>query len=337
MLQKYIIPVSLNELNRINTQKDFFEKKTDRVVAIELREEEISYDKIFSDGKRIDIPFAIMFDFDFPPDGRALKRAVRAAIPLLLDTNYYEFLGNKLIFIKSQPDEKNIIESLNAELSRFGLHTAKITAAGKITKSETENGFVLPGYSNNCAEVSWVIMEKMTDASNIKEKTDNTSVMELIEKNFELARKVAILKKNVFDLNNYYRFVRGETTFKYHNRDEKAEGEKHLSIGQINPDQISAYANAMVHHPVDNNNNRLAHYKSIYENTPVLYKKFGALLKIITGKRGTLFYINSKEQKIFIDFLSFLPEEKRIEMWYYYEYEVLPKWYKRLGKHFVKH
>lgn len=337
MPQKYIIPVSLNELNKLSTQKDFFTKKTDRVVAIELGKEEILYEKLFSDGKRIDIPFAIMLnlDFDLTRDDRTLNKVVRAAIPLLLDANYYEFLGSKLIFIKSHADEKNISESLKAELSKFGVHSVRITAVGNAKKAGTVNKWELPGYSNNGSEVSWIILEKTADASNIKEKTDSTSVMELIEKNFELSRTVAILEKNVFDLNNYYRFVRGETTFKYHNRDEKTEEEKHPVLDQISHDQMTTPVNTAVHHLLENNN-RLTHYKSTYENTPVLYKKLGALLKVITGKRGVLFYLSSKERKVFIDFLNFLPEDKRIEMWYYYEYEVLPKWYKKLGKHFVK-
>ncbi len=73
-------------------------------------------------------------------------------------------------------------------------------------------------------------------------------------------------------------------------------------------------------------------YNKEYERLPFLYKKIGVILKIVFGKVEFGYYLNPRQKRDFMDILHSLPEEKQIEIWYYYEYEILPGWYKRLGK-----
>ena len=56
-------------------------------------------------------------------------------------------------------------------------------------------------------------------------------LLHLQEEGERLKSLNATLLKNIYDLNNYYRFVRGETTFKHHNREEPTETTNALPPG----------------------------------------------------------------------------------------------------------
>lgn len=73
-------------------------------------------------------------------------------------------------------------------------------------------------------------------------------------------------------------------------------------------------------------------YSLEYESLPVVYKKMGAFLKLLLGKREYSYYLSKKQKRSFVELLELLPKDKQLEMWYYYEYEILPAWYKKLGK-----
>jgi hypothetical protein len=77
-------------------------------------------------------------------------------------------------------------------------------------------------------------------------------------------------------------------------------------------------------------------YDKEYEVLPQLYKKFGALIKILSGSKEYSYYLNKRQKQAFFELLQSLPKDKQIEMWYYYEYEILPRWYKKIGKLLAK-
>lgn len=142
-------------------------------------------------------------------------------------------------------------------------------------------------------------------------------VLQLREENALLKGSNDTLLKNIYDLNNYYRFVRGETTFKYHNREEEKKSENtivEISHQKMSIEEIKKY------------------YNKAYDRLPSWYKRVGTVLKIILLRRELLFYVSKKHKNMFLDIVYSLPDEKQLRTWYYYEYEVLPGWYKRLGK-----
>lgn len=77
-------------------------------------------------------------------------------------------------------------------------------------------------------------------------------------------------------------------------------------------------------------------YHLEYENLPGWYKKVGALIKIIFGKVGFGYFFNKRQKQDFIDLLRTLPQDKQMQIWHYYEYEILPGWYKKLGNRLRK-
>lgn len=77
-------------------------------------------------------------------------------------------------------------------------------------------------------------------------------------------------------------------------------------------------------------------YREQYDSLPLLYKKFGVVLKILSGKRELAYYLSRKQKAGFLLMLQSLPRDKQVELWYYYEYEILPAWYKKIASIIVK-
>jgi hypothetical protein len=72
-------------------------------------------------------------------------------------------------------------------------------------------------------------------------------------------------------------------------------------------------------------------YRAIYENTPLWYKKVGHILKLLKGNKRFIVGIEDKGKKE-----TYMSTVEDITHWYYLQYEVLPEWYKKIGKKISK-
>ena len=72
-------------------------------------------------------------------------------------------------------------------------------------------------------------------------------------------------------------------------------------------------------------------YLTLYENTPLWYKKFGQIIKVFQGHKRLIIDFKDKGEKS-----VYRSTVEDITHWYYHQYEVLPKWYKKIGKKLIK-
>ena len=72
-------------------------------------------------------------------------------------------------------------------------------------------------------------------------------------------------------------------------------------------------------------------YFVLYENTPLWYKKAGQVIKVLKGNKRLIVELKDKGKKD-----KYFPTADDLAHWYYIQYEVLPKWYKKLGKLLIK-
>lgn len=72
-------------------------------------------------------------------------------------------------------------------------------------------------------------------------------------------------------------------------------------------------------------------YSLLYENTPLWYKKIGQIIKVFKGRKWLSIKWLDKDKKD-----NYRPTTQDIAQWYYIQYEVLPSWYKKIGKSLVK-
>jgi hypothetical protein len=76
-------------------------------------------------------------------------------------------------------------------------------------------------------------------------------------------------------------------------------------------------------------------YHREYEVLPMWYKKMGQIFKILMGHKIIKMQFKNKGIKIHLQHkltVSELDKMNYIRNWYYHEYDVLPGWYKKLGK-----
>jgi hypothetical protein len=79
----------------------------------------------------------------------------------------------------------------------------------------------------------------------------------------------------------------------------------------------------------------LKRYHREYESLPIWYKKIGQVFKIMSGHKVVKIKLKDKALKISLKHKVTVSGTNRanyIRNWYYHEYDVLPGWYKRLGK-----
>jgi len=72
-------------------------------------------------------------------------------------------------------------------------------------------------------------------------------------------------------------------------------------------------------------------YMNIYENTPAWYKKIGQIIKILKGNKRIVVKLADKGSKNY-----YMPTAEDVTHWYYLQYEVLPGWYKNVGRRLIK-
>lgn len=341
MVYKYIMPLENNSVKQGALLRDY-SNSGNFLTGLRISIEEL-HDVDFPRGNStVQVPFTIILYFQKANKGKIcinLKRITKSLLSFILEVDYYRYLGKRILFIENLQNEFDP-GLLKAEFKLMGIRDIEIVSVNNQNKSgsnflsntDSKNG------SNSLNKIKWVVLkdrpidffENKEDLINADGKTVHDELQILKEENFFLKNKTTVLEKNVYDLNNYYRFVRGETTFRYNNRPKETDSE----TGVLQPVQLTDLVNAAPPHPI--NNRSLTYYKQVYEGLPWVYKKIGVLLKIITGRTGFLYFINKTQKKYFLNLLQLLPEERRVEAWYFFEYEILPDWYKALGKRIGK-
>jgi len=79
----------------------------------------------------------------------------------------------------------------------------------------------------------------------------------------------------------------------------------------------------------------LKRYHTEYEALPMWYKKIGQIFKIMAGHKKIKVEFRNRRFKVSFRHkitVSELDKARYVKNWYYHEYDVLPKWYKKFGK-----
>lgn len=287
--------------------------------------------------------FVLDIDLSRSFEDNRIQGLVRQLIHFIVDFSYFSFCGKRVIIIKATTDDLKEVAILRNEFSKLGLHDICFLTYANTVKTEDEVVKIeIIDANDSKTKRLFQSFQWFYKSSRSIEKTGSVYIEHADEEselpNLKLAYsdatdEIEILKKNLYDLNKYYRYVRGETTFKYSNREEE-KTEQEITPATVPANDLVHLVNSTVNHPDDFS--LLKKYQDQYERLPGTYKKIGTFLKIITGKTPYLRHFSKKQKNTYINFLGFLPEDKKIEVWYYYEYEVLPTWYKRLGSWYLK-
>src|SRR5260221_10426395 len=355
MKVKYILSFpakELPEMKRAVFPVTTGEATEDIIAGIELDPDDFSpflYEELSTDG----IPYVLVLDLGSEKKGASnghMRKTVEYLFPLLLDPAYLKHLTEKVVVVKSAEPAGDIISSLKSSFDNYGLRNIKIIgyqpgiSHEEVSELHSVADLKLPSAPEylNIPGDRWLILrthprQAVTDhtvlAEKIKRHRDSDLTIlkqdqytDMQVENRQLKDTIAILNKNIYDLNNYYRYVRGETMFKHHNRDEQKDNNP-ISVadkGRNFPGLFGA--------DLSDKGKYQSYYISTYENLPAIYRKLATLVKILTGSRELLYYTSQKHKKTFLEFVRSLPEEKQVQVWYYYEYEILPGWYKKFGK-----
>jgi hypothetical protein len=273
---------------------------------------------------------------DFAND---LRKEINHLLPFLLSPAYWKHLSEKILFLKTQYPDGKLSALVKEGLRAYALHNVKVIPAyAPVPARNGDPDGLAGGQYLEAGDGQWRFFK--TDPAHIREdaarlaenmetyRNSNKSILEefryarLLAENRQLKDTVAILSQNIFELNNYYRYVRGEVHFKHHNREEdnQSQGGKRQSFANLVPSATWGKGQYQ------------AYYNALYESLPGLYKKFATVLKIVLGRKELRYYLNKKHKQAFLDLIGLLSEEKQVQIWYYYEYEILPKWYKKFGR-----
>lgn len=353
MIVRYFLVFASDDLSKIKRTSQDLRSGGDIVPGIEVKDAGF-HSALYEELQSIDFPYVIILDLtDHKPEDDFNETASRLAGPLfqvLLTPSYWKNFNDQVLFIKTGGPAMDKTAILEKCLGEYGLHHIRIiTLPGDPTVTYVHQPiekYQMPPadeYVNTKGD-RWVLfgtdavhisadyeslskkIEKYRDSDIHVRRHDQSG--DLLKANLELKEKVAILTKNIYDLNNYYRYVRGETMFKHHNRNPDViptisafNGDDKTNAGLISAD-------------LSEKGKYVAYYNTVYENMPGIYKRIATIVKIFFGRRELLYYISKKHKKAFLDFVHCMSEEKQVQIWYYYEYEILPGWYKKIGKIF---
>ena len=81
--------------------------------------------------------------------------------------------------------------------------------------------------------------------------------------------------------------------------------------------------------------NVLHSYHRTYESLPMWYKKIGQLFKIASGNKKVYVEMKNRKLKVKLKHRKEVDQNDKLNFirnWYYHEYDVLPGWYKKIGK-----
>lgn len=333
MYIKKIYSIAYSDLKSIGGNLFLIAPETDQYIfGIEVNQKDISndlYDLIAS----LRLPYVLVIDLPVRELQTHLNDKeiplAELVVPLLMHYTQYHHFFHKVLLIKTDEYQQSQIaqwhELLLKKLAELGLRNIAAYYSG-IGPVDGRNVYaeIYPRPAAGPYPLNWEVSlitqpcefaDLITDSvSTIQDKPD----YQLFQREEEIARLKETnetLLKNIYDLNKYYRYVRGETVIKYNNR-ENGDGQS--------PDPLAESAKRVAEYK--------KRYTQAYDRLPSWYKKIGTLLKIILLRRELRYYVNKKHKKIFFDMLYSLPSEKQIKTWYYYEYEILPAWYRWVGK-----
>lgn len=338
MYTKKIYSTSLNNIININGGESYLPlKKSIKVIGVQLNDIDIT-DDVYVKIAELETPYIpIVKVSEKTIDTSLLYGSVELAdtiMPLLMNYQQYQYLFNKVLLLKIPENRfENISrwhELLVGRLKQFGIRNITVSYTIKnmdemapatfeeIQKTSVPDSYPVHWnvvYVEDNNKLSDLVLQNNPDPGKF---TIEDQLLSLHEENVSLKGTNETLLKNIHDLNNYYRYVRGETTFKYNNReDEEKKSETivaAISNQRMGIDELKKF------------------YYQAYDRLPSWYKRVGTLLKIILWRRELWFYVNKKHKQAFLDLVYSLPDERQLRTWYYYEYEILPGWYKRLGK-----
>lgn len=262
-------------------------------------------------------------------------------IQAMLDPGYLSCFGKKPLFILGDASGDDLQYILQRSFQAYGLHNVEVVNLLREDAGSKEHQAVTSwsGADRMAYNIRWTVIKTdtrniaadhiaiasslQTQLENDPNARDQEQLARLQEDNQQLTTTIDILLRNIHDLNNYYRYVRGETHFKHHNRDEETAPQAAATSAKTPPVHPGELADKEKY---------VAFYSSVYENKPGWYKKGGTLLRVLLGRREALFYLSKRHKKEFMDLISCLSPEKQVQVWYYYEYEILPGWYKKIGQ-----
>lgn len=300
--------------------------------------------KILQSGSK-NFLFVLNLDQSVYDDDRSIQELVRQLIHYIVDVNYFSFCGKKIFVIKSTASDFREVACIRHEFSKLGLHDIYFMTCGAKLNDPLTDSIKLspdPGTEPNTKALfqfsNWFFVKSDAIVEQERTAAEHSGQLEKDLANlrvsyYDAISEIDVLKKNLYDLNKYYRYVRGETNFKYSNRQEEGHSQQ-VQGSPIPAADLVAFVNSTAAHPDDFS--ALKKYQEQYERLPGVYKKIGTFLKIITGKTPYMRHFSKRHKNTFINFLGFLPEDKRVEAWYYYEYEVLPAWYKNIGSWYMR-
>lgn len=262
-------------------------------------------------------------------------------IQAMLDPGYMSCFGKKTLFILGDGPGGDAQDTLQRTFQTYGLHNVEVVNLFSEDSDNKEHKSVTAwsGTDRMTHNIRWTVIKTDTRnitsdheaiASSLRTRKENDphardqeQLALLQEDNQQLTTTINILLRNIHDLNKYYRYVRGETHFKHHNRDEESTPQAATQLAGTPPIHPGELADKEKY---------VSFYTAVYESKPGWYKKGGTLLRILLGRREAMFYLSKRHKKEFMNIISCLSPEKQVQVWYYYEYEVLPGWYKKIGQ-----
>ena len=305
-------------------------------------------EKIFS----FFLPFAfhLVFDSDIPEESE-LTRLIERTFLIIGRENYQTSLARKILFVSYHPSQNTaattLISKLKAHInskiyitqipfndagelvSSLNVSIANETTAvedhfrnfvGRMVKQKTliDDKYFYCIISSSSAvdyqRLDQIAGEQLQHAADILSVLNDTS-----ENISQLTEKLNYAEKERHSLLNAISFLKKEVKHYFNEKEESGKADPKSTLYQ---------------HQRANDLKRK--YQNEYESLPFLYKKVGILLKLMFGKVEFGYFLNRRQKQDFLDLLRTLPEDRQIEVWYYYEYEILPGWYKKLGKHLKK-
>ncbi len=219
-----------------------------------------------------------------------------------------EFISSLNVCVKTNPED--MMHHFQAYISRL--------ISQKMLFAHNFNYFIISQEPIKINQFNQLLVAQLKTASDMlslmnESATEMGEYKEIID---------SIRKENV-SLLNAVSFLKKEVRNQYEEKEgvhKSAHRSEQLAISKIN-NRVEEI--------------RIKYYYE-YEVLPVIYKKIGAMLKILSGKKEISYYLSKKQKQNFFDLLQSLPRDKQIEMWYHYEYEILPEWYKNFAKIFLQ-
>jgi hypothetical protein len=350
MLSKNVISFDPKKIKKLSKWHPFF-KAGAGILGLRL-EENIGRSAQAALLEDFEFPFAIIYASDlFWSDikkAAGYRRVAERILPFFCELHYYRYTGHFLIFIENNQKKNIDISLLHKELRQYGYTKVLIqvidTSQDGSVSDRQLSSVISSSLFPKSNQIEWIISDSGTSdlykSPAVHSQTEET-ILSLIEENYEYKEKTELLQKNITDLGFYYRALRGETAFKYrpdgHDKQIEITAPPQQEMIIENTTEPESFENTIINNVLpDIKTDYQRYYNENYERTPIYYKRLGHFLKLITGRRDFLYYMSKKHRQAFLDHLLLMPEDKRVQAWYYYEYEILPEWYKRVGKFLTK-